>query len=374
MSYHLERCPRTGALLTPMPGTVPQIQLQYELVENPIELTAHVAYPFWCKHCQQVHWAEIPRPVRKAGIAGPRLSAFIAMLKGGCHASITSTQKIIDQLGAPLASGTICKIRDKVWQALDAPYTELLEALPKQSFLNIDETGHKDQGDLFWNWCFVAPGFTVFKIADSRGTRVLLDVLGKECDAVIGSDHYGAYRKFMNEAPVLVQFCMAHLIRELKFLSESSSKPIANYGSRLLEHLRNIFTLIHRREELGEQRFLKQMEKQKKTFLSTARQTTAGGDASKLAERFKKYGKEYFTFVTRPGIEPTNNIAERAIRFCVIDRKVTQGTRGLNGRRWCERIWTILATCAQRNMNAFDFIADAVACYFDAAPAPSFLS
>ena len=252
VAYRLDRCPRTGAKLTAVPGLDPKVQFQYELVENPIELTAHLAYPFWCEHCQQIHWAETPRSLRKAGIAGPRLSAFIAMIKGGCHASITNTQKIIAQLGAPLAAGTICKIRDKVQSALDAPYMELLEALPKQPFLNIDETGHKDQGDLFWNWCFVASEFTVFKIADSRGTRVLLDVLGKECDAVIGSDHYGAYRKFMKEAPVIVQFCMAHLIRELKFLSESSSKPIANYGNRLLEQLKKIFKLIHRREELGE--------------------------------------------------------------------------------------------------------------------------
>ena len=357
-----------------MTGLEPKVLLQYELVENPIELTAHLAYPFWCEHCEQIHWAKIPKPIRRAGIAGPRLSAFIAMLKGGAHASITNTQKIIAQLGAPLASGTICKIRDKVQQALDVPYTELLEALPEQHVLNIDETGHKDQGDPFWNWCFVSPEFTVFKIADSRGTRVLLNVLGKECDAVIGSDHYGAYRKFMKEAPVIVQFCMAHLIRELKFISESSSKPIANYGNRLLDQMQKIFKLIHRREELGEKKFHKQMEKLKKKFLQTARQTQAGGDASKLAERFKKFGKEYFTFVTRPGIEPTNNIAERAIRFCVIDRKVTQGTRGINGRRWCERIWSTLATCAQRNLNAFDFIAEAVACYFRASPAPSFLS
>lgn len=374
MAYRLERCPRSGAVLTPLPDRDPKVLMQYEFVPKPIELTAHVSYPFWCEHCQQIHWAEIPKPIRKAGIAGPRLSAFMAMLKGGCHASVSNTQKVASQLGAPLARGTICKIIDKVQRSLDAPYMELLEALPKQSLLNIDETGHKDQGDKFWNWCFVSPEFTVFKIADSRGAQVLLDVLGKECEAVIGSDHYGAYRKYMKEAPVIVQFCMAHLIRELKFLTESSIKPIANYGTRLLEQLKAIFKLIHRREELGETRFLKKMEKLRKQFLKIARHTQAGGDAAKLAERFKKFGKEYFTFVTRPGIEPTNNIAERAIRFCVIDRKVTQGTRGLNGRRWCERIWTTLATCAQRNINAFDFIAEAVACYFDAAPAPSFLS
>ena len=356
-----------------MPDLEPKMHFQYELVENPIELIAYLAYPFWCEQCQQIHWAEIPQPVRRAGIAGPRLSALIAMLKGGCHASTTSTQRILSQLGAPLATGTICKIRDKVSQALGSSYTELLAALPNQSFLNIDETGHKDQGEQFWNWCFVAPEFTLFKIADNRSADVLLEVLGKDCQSVIGSDFYGAYRKYMKQAPALIQFCMAHLIRELKFIAESSTVAISNYGKRLLKLLRKIFQLFHCRDELEEKSFQKKMNKLQRLFLQTATRSQAGGDAAKMVKRFKQFGKDYFTFVTQPGIDPTNNIAERAIRFCVIDRKVTQGTRGIKGRNWCERIWTTMATCAQRSINAFDFIARSVACYFSAAPAPSLL-
>ena len=41
-----------------------------------------------------------------------------------------------------------------------------------------------------------------------------------------------------------------------------------------------------------------------------------------------------------PGVEPTNNAAEQTIRFVVLDRAVTQGTRGCKGREWSERIWT----------------------------------
>jgi hypothetical protein len=64
-----------------------------------------------------------------------------------------------------------------------------------------------------------------------------------------------------------------------------------------------------------------------------------------LADRFKKHGDSYFTFLTTPGVEPTNNRTEQAIRHVVIDRRITQGTRGHRGQRWCERAWTTLATC-----------------------------
>jgi hypothetical protein len=63
----------------------------------------------------------------------------------------------------------------------------------------------------------------------------------------------------------------------------------------------------------------------------------------------------------------------RAIRFAVIDRRITQGTRGSTGRRWCERIWTVIATCAQQAWSLYRFLVDAVAAHFSGSPAPSLL-
>ena len=72
-----------------------------------------------------------------------------------------------------------------------------------------------------------------------------------------------------------------------------------------------------------------------------------------LAKRFEAHGESYFRFLTTPGLEPTNNLAEQAIRFVVIDRLITQGTRSEAGNRWCERIWTVIATCAQQGRSVF---------------------
>lgn len=101
----------------------------------------------------------------------------------------------------------------------------------------------------------------------------------------------------------------------------------------------------------------------------------ADGEAQKaeLFEQIGRHGKAYFEFVTTPGVEPTNNLAEQAIRFVVIDRRVTQGTRGEKGRRWCERIWTIIATCSQQGRSVFEYLSAAVAAYFGGGAAPSLL-
>ena len=47
----------------------------------------------------------------------------------------------------------------------------------------------------------------------------------------------------------------------------------------------------------------------------------------------------------------------------VIDRRITQGTRGEAGMRWGERIWTTLATCEKQNRNVLDFIHQSVLAY-----------
>jgi len=313
-------------------------------------------------------------PSGMAGCWVPRLTGLIGYLKGSGHLSYTTLQSLLDEgLGASVSTGLLSKAVQKVSQALAPVYDPLLNALPAQKALNIDETGHKDQGRLLWTWCFGASDFTVFTIAASRGSQVLRQLLSSDCEAVLGHDYFSAYRAYMKNAPVTVQFCLAHLIREVRFASQSLNKPIAAYGQRLLDELKALFKLIHRQDQLRPETFQRRLAVIKKRFLQKARRTQAGGAAARLAKRFRLHGNQYFTFITHPGIEPTNNVAERALRFCVIDRRITQGTRGVKGQQWCERFWTIQATCRQQGRSVCRFIQQTIHAAFQNTPPPSLL-
>jgi transposase len=116
------------------------------------------------------------------------------------------------------------------------------------------------------------------------------------------------------------------------------------------------------------------MDESRKTFLDIALSNVLESRKTQnLANRFRKHGKAYFPFITTSGIEPTNNIAEQAIRFVVIERYITQGTRSENGRAWCEHIWTVLATCASQGRSAFDFIYQSIQAHFSDQSLPSLL-
>ena len=201
-----------------------------------------------------------------------------------------------------------------------------------------------------------------------------VDILGEDFAGVIGCDYFSAYRKYMKDFDVLVQFCIAHLIRDIKYLAGLSDKATANYGQRLLDAIRDMFSIFHNTEEFAGDNFSKAMEESREAFLHIALSDVPDSrQAQNLANRFRKHGKAYFRFITTPGIEPTNNLAEQAIRFVVIDRNITQGTRSENGRAWSERIWTVLATCASQSRNAFDFICQSIQAHFSDQPLPSLL-
>ena len=132
------------------------------------------------------------------------------------------------------------------------------------------------------------------------------------------------------------------------------------YSVTLLQS-RKIFELYKTRHMRHCGRYKKTIEKLKKTFLQKVRRPPDHREAINIKNRFIKGGeKRYFLFLERNGVSPTNNATEQAIRFVVIDRRVTQGTRSWAGMRWCERARTVVATCARHNRSVYQFFIDAV--------------
>jgi hypothetical protein len=151
-----------------------------------------------------------------------------------------------------LSRGCLRKLCAKVSDSLEECYEQLRKLLPDQPTLNVDETGHKDNGQRFWTWCFRAATFTLFTIHPSRGSDVLVEMLGQEFEGVLGCDYFSAYRKYRHDFDVRVQFCLAHRIRDLKFLAEHPDRRNRNYGTRVLNAVRAMFGVIHRRDERGD--------------------------------------------------------------------------------------------------------------------------
>jgi len=80
-----------------------------------------------------------------------------------------------------------------------------------------------------------------------------------------------------------------------------------------------------------------------------------------------------WTFAHVPGVEPTNNAAERALRPAVLWRKGSFGTQSADGSHFVERIMTVAATCKQQGRGLLDFLVAAITAARLGLPPPSLL-
>jgi transposase len=358
--YRLKRCPDCQ---------------QLELVAHPVVLTEHQAERVWCPQCGKFQATPLPPAVAKAGLLGPRLTALVGWFKSRGHDSYATMAEFLrDVAQRPVSRGLLAKAIQKVSAALQTPYDTLTEALGRQARLNVDETGHPENKKRLWTWVFRAADFTVFHIDPSRGSQVLVALLGAQFQGVLGCDYFSAYRKYLGDHNVRVQFCLAHLIRELKFLTTLSDAVTVRWAKKMLGGMRRLFGVIHRRASRTPEQFQQALARAREVLLARGRRGPMRREVQNLVQRLKVHGEAYFRFVTTPGIEPTNNLAEQALRCVVIDRRLTQGTRSLRGRQWSQRVWSVAATCVQQGRSHYRYLCSAMDAFFHDRPAPALLA
>jgi transposase len=266
---------------------------------------------------------------------------------------------------------------ERVSPELEVVAQEARQTLPESANLNIDETGWKCKGERRYLWVFVSPLVVYFSIAVSRGAKVLRSVLGDVFNGVITSDDHSAYSSYHKKG--IRQLCWAHIIRKLKALKDGRASPDAYIFSRnMLKEVGQIFSCWHAfregyitREQLLNATILMRarMKKYYQKYLSST-----DGEVRTRAKRLLDNWNHLFSFLTHDGVQPTNNIAEQAIRPAVQWRKLCFGNQSEAGERFTERILTVTRTCQLRRKNPFHFLSELMEAAFMGLPRPSLLN
>ena len=186
--YRIDLCPRCGHGLEPATWSEPRIIQQVDIKDVPLSIQEHRSHSGWCSCCQKLYTAPLPIGIERGRLVGPRLTTLIAYLKGVCHASFSTIRKFLrDVVRLTISRGELARIIGKVSRALEQPYEELMGDLPGQERLNVDETGHKENGHPFWTWCFRAELYTLFKIDPTRSAAVLIRCWDRSSTACWGA-------------------------------------------------------------------------------------------------------------------------------------------------------------------------------------------
>jgi transposase len=170
-----------------------------------------------CSCCQKGTRAEIRQEHEHQN--GERLTAAVSYLIGSRKMTRRDPAATMQDLfGVDISVGSVQKAWEETADAVEAPYTELEQALPSEPVLNSDETGSRTNGDKRWVWVLCSSWFVFFPVASSRGVEVLVQLLGKAFAGILCSDRCPTYLSYHKG---LAQFCWAHLQRTLKGIGES---------------------------------------------------------------------------------------------------------------------------------------------------------
>jgi len=278
-------------------------------------------------------------------------------------------------LGTCISLGSTQKAVEETSTALQASHQELEQQLPHEPVLNGDETGWRSDGAKRWLWVFVARCFVVFTVAKSRSSEVLRQMLGPQFLGILCTDRFSAYIKYHKG---IAQFCWAHLKRDLLGIQQFARTTVADRFARdaLALHAR-LFRLWHRFRsgDLNRDLLIQKSIPLEKKFLALSERhlDCAEGEVRALARLFFNHTERLFAFIRYPGVEPTNNISERALRNAVQWRKTSFGNRSENGEIATARLLTAARTCIMQHRNVLEFLTETVRSHRAGRPTPSLL-
>ena len=383
-----KQCRHCGESLPQKPAkaTTEGESRRHQVTEVP-PVKAHITeYQFpnvVCGQCGKTTHAPLPEEI--AGQFGPQLTALVAYWTVVCRLPRRLVEAMLaDVLGIEISLGSTQKAWEEVSQAVEQPVGQLQEQLPCEAVLNVDETGWRTNGDKRWIWALVAHQFVFYVVASTRGSEVLVSLLGSVFRGILCNDRWVVYLTYHSGR---MQLCWAHLKRNLLGIADYARSPSSQQFCRdALAIVARLFRLWYRfRDDLRDGRgnpqpldrqqlYIKSIPLQKKLLaLAVAHLEDADREVRNMATALLLHFERLFTFLEEEGVEPTNNTAEQALRTAVQWRKISFGNRSRNGEIATARLLTVVQTCKRQRRHVLGYLTEAVRCHRHQTAAPSLL-
>jgi len=231
--------------------------------------------------------------------------------------------------------------------------------------VHIDETRYPREGSGNWVWGAIQPKLAVFELLPSRARYVIDDLIGKTPQAVVISDRYAGYAHLDAQRR---QVCWAHLVRDFTRIADRAGQPGA-IGRRLL----GLALLMFRWRERGKSdagQFEPLQRRLRLALQAGAAQTCCARTARTYANVLGIW-PALWGFLAHPGVEPTNNAAEQALRAIVLKRKISGPTRSRRGDEFIARGFSALESCRRQGRDLWGYLHGAVTAWIDQTAPPS---
>jgi transposase len=388
MDHHPDSCRHCGTLLE---GEDPE-PLRHQLIEIPPItplVIEHRRHRLVCPCCSRRTCAPLPADVEPSHY-GPRLSALVGLLGSAFPLSFSKTQALLQQLlGVQISRSAIAMIRGRLSAVLAQPMAEALDCARQQLVAYVDETGAptgnadggNPTGKRGWQWVMVTPVVTVFQQGLSRSGAAAMELLGNSFGGIVVSDRFSAYNHLPTQQR---QLCWAHLIRDLVAIAERAGAS-AEVGAELLELQQQLFGQWHHYKDgtIDWSTLQQSCQPIRQRFVATLQRVvelgcqrgerTPWARTVRTCQQILQRSEALWTFLEAPGVEPTNNAAERALRQSVIQRKISHGVQSAQGAICRSRLLTVTTTLRQQGRDVWSFLEQAWIAHYRGGLMPSLL-
>jgi hypothetical protein len=316
-----------------------------------------------CPRCRRAVYRTGEGELRGCDI-GPVTRAVATHLRYDLQIPYRKVQHILrDLFGMPLVPTTAMNF-DRKATALGRPlFEELRVMLQSAKVAYADETSWREDGSGRTLWFGGNQDIAVYQIADRSGESAV-KLLGEDFEGTLVTDDYASYNAVGAKHQ---QTCWNHLRTKAKGIVqqiELTDPPIvAPRSIEFCQTLRRFaveMCALGRKQRSGKLSLVKAkamvpaLKKRLKRFGS---QPLEHKEAETLRNRvIVKDWDKLFTFLRVKGVEPTNNQAERSLRFLVIMRKVCFGTRSPDGSESHGVLPSLLQTARRQGKDVIKFL------------------
>lgn len=320
---------------------------------QPVEVTEHLIYHYKCPHCNKEVTPEHNLP---KGSFGPNLETHVVLLKYADRLPLRKVSESLErQHRVNITNPGILRITNRSSKQLHTEYWKQVLLLRGSKAVYVDETEIKVSRKTYWIWVFVGEQQTIIVIRKSRSKRVLQEILGEHFQGTICCDGWSAYKQYSSN----LQRCWAHALRESHELHEKYDNFTTFHNNlkqmyKIIQKTRTKPPPSKKRQSLREK-----LEQRMKHMIDAM---DSHKHFAKFATKLKNGLPYWFTCITNLLVEPTNNIAERALRELIVQRKIMGCLRRPKGAKIMETIHTMLATWKQQNKPIYPTMRKLISC------------
>jgi hypothetical protein len=245
-----------------------------------------------------------------------------------------------------LGYGSLIDALHQLARRFEPVLPKLLTAYRRARVRHADETGWRNDGGNGYAWLFCTPDMSLFRFRGTRAASVVQEVLGRRrLGGVLVVDRYAGY----NRAPCALQYCYAHLLRDLQDLEkEFPDQPEVGGFVRTVAPLLAAAMAL-RGLGLPKAQYLRQAQHLRRKLQWAMRAPAQHLGIRAYQELFRQNARRLYHWVKDPAVPAENNLAERELRPLVVARKVSFGSQSQKGAHTREVLMTVLHTLRKRS-------------------------